>query len=228
MRRLCLLILLCGCSCNDTGDFGRSWLGAPYMSSPLGDVAPPDDGPLIRYDAFDCTTFVETVLADGRLDKLNQIRYKNGQIGFLNRNHFVETDWLPNNSNLLENVSGHYDCAKIRRVYIDKSAWFKTVHNMDVVVPAQWVDLEYVPYECVRDVVIDAPMVVLFIADNPKNRDKIGTDIAVVHMGVVMPNRVLRHASSERGMVVDVDFDEYVTERMKNPNNLGVSLVKIK
>ena len=60
---------------------GQSFLGAPYMNSPLGEDVAPDSDPLIRFDAFDCTTFVETVLADGDVKKLNalatQCWYKN-------------------------------------------------------------------------------------------------------------------------------------------------------
>ena len=58
--------------------------------------------------------------------------------------------------------------------------------------------------------------------------DKIGTDLAVVHMGLWLPNGVLRHASSERGMVVDVDMADYVAQRMKNKQNLGIAVVEIK
>lgn len=228
MRRILPLLILLLSGCGDTNYLGQSFVGVPYETSPLGECALPDDGPLIRFDAFDCTTFVETVLAADDVECLNQIRYKNGEIGFLTRNHFIETDWLGNNVDWVQNVSSKYAQTRYRRVYIDKATWFKVVHEIDVDIPSQWVDMEYIPYEYVADVNIDVPMVVLFIADNPKIRDKIGTDIAVVHMGFVFPNRVLRHASSERGMVVDVDFDEYVRQRMKNPNNIGISLVEIK
>ena len=63
-----------------------------------------DRDPLIRFDAFDCTTFVETVMAlsldsdlDSAMRTLQKIRYKDGQIGYATRNHFIELDWVPNN-----------------------------------------------------------------------------------------------------------------------------------
>ena len=90
------------------------------------------------------------------------------------------------------------------------------------------VDLEYIPYKYVADVKIDTPVIVLFITDNPKFRDTIGTDLAVVHMGLWLPNGVLRHASSKRGAVVDVDMMDYVRQRMKNKQNLGIAVVEIK
>ena len=79
-----------------------------------------------------------------------------------------------------------------------------------------------------KDLIVEKTMIALFVADNADFRDKIGTDLAVVHMGLIMPNGVLRHASSERGMVVDVPFEEYVNARKKNKNNLGIALVEIK
>ncbi len=82
------------------------FLGAPYKLGALGEGPGGafDRDPLIRFDAFDCTTFVETVMAlalDSDLDAatrtLQQIRYHDGQIGYATRNHFIEADWVPNN-----------------------------------------------------------------------------------------------------------------------------------
>jgi len=82
------------------------FLGVPYKLGSLGEGPDGefDRDPLIRFDAFDCTTFVETVMAlslDSDLDSavrtLQKIRYKDGQIGYATRNHFIELDWVPNN-----------------------------------------------------------------------------------------------------------------------------------
>ena len=207
---------------------GQPFLGVPYQESPLGESALPDDDPLIRFDAFDCTTFVETVLADGDAERLNQIRYKDGQIGFLTRNHFIESDWLTNNADIVQNVSSQYAPTKKRTVLVNKSNWFKVVHGLDVDTPAAQVDIEYIPYPYAKGITVSQPMIVLFIADNAKIRDNIGTDLAVVHMGFWLPNGMLRHASSSRGSVVDVNMDEYITERMQTETNLGIALLDIK
>lgn len=39
------------------------WLGLPYTDGPLGEAGGPDPDPVVRYDTFDCLTFVEEVLA---------------------------------------------------------------------------------------------------------------------------------------------------------------------
>jgi len=62
-----------------------------------------DTAPLIP-DRYDCTTFVETVMALSRsaspgdfYRNLIAIRYRDSEIGFASRNHFPELDWIPNN-----------------------------------------------------------------------------------------------------------------------------------
>ncbi len=232
MRSLiALAILLVGCvmhpmSCDD---FSAQYVGARYVNSPLGEGFGVDSDPLIREDAFDCTTFVETVLARGDVDRLNKIRYKNGEIDFLNRNHFIESDWMRNNSDLVRNVSADYGQIAVRKVVIDKAAWLRKVHKVKAQAVPEVVLLEYLPYYSVmRGIEVSKTMIVLFIVDNSQMRDKIGTDLAVNHMGVLMPGGVLRHASSSRGVVVDVDFMEYVRERSQNKNNLGIMLLEIK
>ena len=228
MWRFLITLLLIGCSGTTPQWWGCDFLGAPYVESPLGEETPPDSDPLIRFDAFDCTTFVETVLANGNQEQLNQIRYKGGKIGFLNRNHFIESDWLLNNSERVENVSRNYAPTAIRNLIIDKKAWLKKVHNIDSDIEPIEINLEYIPYEHAENIIVNKPMIVLFITDNPEIRGKIGTDLAVVHMGFIMPDGILRHASSARARVVDIPFVEYTNARRQNKNNIGIALVEIK
>ena len=228
MRRLFVFLILAGCGGTGSQLPGHDFLGIAYKTSPLGEEQYPDTDPLIRFDAFDCTTFVETVLANGNEEQLNKIRYKNGEVSFVNRNHFIESDWLTNNSERVENISKRYGPTKIRNVVIDKKSWFKKVHNIDTDFSPVKTHIDYIPYEYIDAIKIHTPMIVLFITDNPNFRDKIGTDLAVVHMGFIMPNGILRHASSERGMVVDVSFHKYAEKRKQNKQNIGIALVKIK
>jgi hypothetical protein len=80
------------------------FLGAPYAVSPLGEGegASEDADPRLRFDAFDCTTFVETALALALTDDVTQarelldaIRYEDKQTTFLKRRHFPEAEWIP-------------------------------------------------------------------------------------------------------------------------------------
>lgn len=81
-------------------------LNTPYLEGALGEGinGKYDQNPLYRFDYFDCETYVDTVMAlalarslpDFR-KKINQIRYKQGNVGFTQRNHFPSADWIPNN-----------------------------------------------------------------------------------------------------------------------------------
>jgi len=217
-------------SCNQTKNhyIGERYLGAKYVLDPLGEEKTPDTDPLIRFDAFDCLTFVETSLANGDVEKLNHIRYKNGDVNFVSRNHFASIDWLENNKNIVENVSYKYGKTAVRTAVIDKQNWFKRMHNIDVKMPKQTAKIEYIPYSRLNEIQTDKTLIVMFIVDNPKIVDKIGTDLIVAHVGFLLPNGKLRHASSRYERVVDVDFNEYATERAKNKNNLGITLLEIK
>ena len=228
MWRALLIALLFGCVGQyDSTKIGAEYVGTKYVLDPLGEEIAPDPDPLIRFDAFDCTTFVETVLADGDIQRLNKIRYADGKPNFFNRNHFIETDWLENNSDIVQNVSAQYAPTAVHRVTIDKKNWFKTVHNIDTDFSPQTTELEYIPYKYATDIKVDKPVVVLFLRDNPKIRDKIGTDLAVRHMGFLLPDGTLRHASSKHSAVVDVDFVKYVHRIMENKNNLGIMILEI-
>ena len=230
MKRILVIVLPIVCmACTRTSTIGEQYLGSPYILDPLGEETAPDTDPLIRFDAFDCTTFVETVLANGDIDKLNKIRYKDGKIGFLNRNHFVATEWLPNNTDVVENVSKKYGKTAFRTVTTNRAAWLKRVHNISSNVPNKTARLEYIPYDNLGNTQTDRPLVVIFVLDKSETMyKKTGTDLAVHHMGFLLPNGMLRHASSSGGGVVDVNFDEYVAKRKKMPNNLGVMLLEIK
>lgn len=63
-----------------------------------------DQRPLVRFDEFDCSTWVETVMALSHakkfpqfLDSLISIRYKGKLISFQTRNHFPHHDWIVSN-----------------------------------------------------------------------------------------------------------------------------------
>lgn len=227
MKRAALFVVLLLTGCGVSRQIGDEYMGAKYVNDPLGEGHAPDTDPLIRSDAFDCTTFVETVLAHGDVDTLNKIRYKNGEIDFINRNHFIETEWLPNNANIVKNVSARYGQNALRHVAINRAAWLQRVHNIDSDATVVETDIEYIPYDNITTLETNRPMVVLFIVGNTGKSDIIGTDLAVVHMGFLMPNGMLRHASSTAGRVVDVPMSEYIAARRQNKNNLGIALLEI-
>ncbi len=224
------LITIWGVACaplhNDCD--GARYLGAQYVLDPLGEGYGYDADPLIRFDAFDCTTFVETVLAGSDVERLKRIRYRGGDVSFENRNHFIETDWLTNNSDLVENVSHEYGPVSRRHVTIDKRAWASVAHGVAIEVSPVTTDMEYISYKNLAPIQNDRTLIVLFVVGTRLDNKKLATDIAVVHMGLLLPGgKILRHASTGRG-VVDDDFIQYVEKRKNMDNNIGVAFVGIK
>lgn len=112
------------------------YLGRPYLLGNLGEGSEGlyDQDPLFRADAFDCQTLVEAVLAEvlakgpsDFLPVLNSIRYREGRVGYFDRNHFPEVDWIPNNTatGRISEMSGEIspDAVRIARVFIDRPGW---------------------------------------------------------------------------------------------------------
>ena len=82
----------------------RPFVGTSYAFSPLGEGSGIDPDPRLRWDQVDCLTFVETSIAlteaptfDQLLPVLDDIRYATVPPAFNRRNHFVESQWVPNN-----------------------------------------------------------------------------------------------------------------------------------
>lgn len=111
---------------------------SPYLVDPLGEGENGEfsKGPLYRFDAFDCTTFVETVLAltlSNSLEefkiRINQIRYKDGIVSYKTRNHFPSLDWIPNNTKngFVTDITGFIagPNTKWSQTWIDKGGWLR-------------------------------------------------------------------------------------------------------
>ena len=118
------------------------FLGKPYELGALGEgqFGDYDQFPLFRTDAFDCETYVDTVLAlalahdDASFQHyINQIRYKNGQVSFITRNHFTDLDWNINNqkqgfmTDITTNIrdADDHPVAFMAQALIDKPSWYQ-------------------------------------------------------------------------------------------------------
>lgn len=114
----------------------RTLLGSIYVGGSVGEgeQGKYDKDPLTRFDVFDCTTYVETVLAgaisttsDEFQSNLQSIRYRNSKVDFVSRNHFPSVDWVRNNQDKLMDITpdvGHGQ-ALVAKAMIDKSAWYQ-------------------------------------------------------------------------------------------------------
>lgn len=118
------------------------FLGQPYLRGALGEGegARFDQSPLFRTDAFDCLTYVNTVLAlyfshnlHDFEHKIVTINYRHDHISYENRHHFMSVDWNKENARLgflhdatgeIKNKNGRSP-ALLSETLIDRPNWFR-------------------------------------------------------------------------------------------------------
>lgn len=118
------------------------FMNTPYVLGALGegDTARFDQFPCYRTDAFDCETFVTTVLAITLAQDiasfktcLRTLRYAQGHRDFIFRNHFTDLDFNLNNQNqhILQDITLSFTdkhgnpVAQIATAEINKPAWYQ-------------------------------------------------------------------------------------------------------
>ncbi|MBN1335297.1 MAG: DUF1460 domain-containing protein [Deltaproteobacteria bacterium] len=108
------------------------FLRLPYLDGPTGEGRAPDPDPPARYDAFDCLTFVEEVLALALAPDPAEagtyrtaLRFRNAQPDYQSRNHFFEWEWVPRNieNGLLEDVTEALGGAVVHEKDVSPSVW---------------------------------------------------------------------------------------------------------
>ena len=223
----------------------EKFLGLPYGTSPLGEGIAPDTDPLIRFDVFDCTTYVETVMAlsiaspTEVVSVLNQIRYSDGVPSIQTRNHFASLDWIPNNvkKGFLKDITFEtYPMSAYQlRTLIDKKTWFQKNHNINVDEQKISASLniirisEILENEKLLDQV-PSGSVINFVTKNNSLKEKIGTDLDIVHQGLVFwvdGRLVLRHARNHSyGVVEDLLIDYLKASSMNHVYAINLLQVK--
>ena len=116
--------------------FAKQMLGVPYVAGTLDDNE--EEMLVVRTDALDCTTFVETVLAlciadkrgernfEGFKKALTDVRYRDGILsGYTSRLHYF-SDWIRNNEQMgfVKECTSEAICAQPKELWLD----FMTTH----------------------------------------------------------------------------------------------------
>ncbi|HWP41476.1 MAG TPA: N-acetylmuramoyl-L-alanine amidase-like domain-containing protein, partial [Tepidisphaeraceae bacterium] len=151
----------------------RKNLGQPYELYLLGEspFETIDPQPVYCLHHSDCVVFAEQTIAMALSDSwptflaiLQRIRYKDGHISVLTRNHFTEADWNPNNAWLARDITTELadGVAVPFSQVVDRARFFKSRYSLDVQIPRQtWTDW-YIPHEriaAVKDKLRDADIV---------------------------------------------------------------------
>ena len=116
--------------------FAKQMLGVPYVAGTLDGNE--KEQLVVRTDALDCTTFVETVLALCIADKrgeqtygsfkkaLTDVRYRDGILdGYASRLHYF-SDWIRNNElmGFVKECTSETSCSQTKELWLD----FMTTH----------------------------------------------------------------------------------------------------
>ena len=111
--------------------FAKKMLGVPYVAGTLDENE--KEQLVVRLDALDCTTFVETVLAFSMADKrgerdfeafkkaLTDIRYRDGLLnGYASRLHYF-SDWIRDNEQMgfVRECTSESVCAQSKELWLD-------------------------------------------------------------------------------------------------------------
>lgn len=202
------------------------FLDAPYRLSPLGEGAGVDPDPLLRFDAFDCTTFVETAMALALADDLaharrilDQVRYRDGTIDYLARRHFPEAEWIPELTHLgyLEDITRAVGGSEVRveEKRLDARVWHRARHQgmptlPDERIPSGVFRLDVWPLDQARAGAARIPPgTILHLV----RVDYGSVPVRVSHQGIVIERngqRFLRHAADRmHHRVVDEPLDRF-------------------
>jgi hypothetical protein len=128
----------------------KNFLGLPYgKNGPLGEGMNGryDQDPLYRFDTFDCTTYVETMMALALSRDVNEfetfldeIRYQDGDVHYLKRNHFTDLQWIPFNvqngyMKEINHLVAPPSEIKIAEALINFPAWLRSHKIEQIIVP---------------------------------------------------------------------------------------------
>ncbi len=222
------------------------FLDAPYRHSPLGEGSGVDPDPLLRFDAFDCTTFVETAMALALAEDLaharrvlDVLRYREGKVDYLARRHFPEAEWIPELVRLgfLEDITRSIGGTEVRveEKRLDARVWHRARHPgmpalPDARIPSGTFRLDVWPLDQARAGAARIPPgTILHLV----RVDYGSVPVRVSHQGIVIDKdgqRVLRHAADRmHHRVVDEPLDRFFSrmQQYKKWPVTGVHLTRV-
>ena len=216
-------------------EVGAMFEAAPYLAGTLDE--PPTETLVVRFDGFDCVTFVETALAIGRgiaqgdssyagfARRLADLRYRGRTIGYCQRLHYF-TDWMETNrrSGWLRTDLGIGTRRTLRDTlrfmgehrsayprFATNDSLFRCIREMEDRLLARGEDVvRYVPQDSIRAVYprLKSGDVIALITSID--------GLHVTHTGLAVERGDgtvgLLHASTSGGVMVSPDIQRYVRQ----------------
>lgn len=142
----------------------RKNIEQPYELYLLGEAPfeTTDPQPVYCLDRSDCVVFAEHTLAMALSDSwprfmsmLQRIRYKDGAIGVVTRNHYTEADWNKHNTwlarEITEEIGG--DVVKPFKQKVDRAKFFKDRYKLENTnIATETITENYIPYDQIESV----------------------------------------------------------------------------
>ena len=203
------------------------WLGAPYHVGPLGELDGVDPDPLIRYDTFDCLTFIEEAFAlalapdavSAQHTRMGMRYHQGGPATYENRRHFMLAEWLPGvvEDGWFVDITRNYDGAVRVEKEVTAATWAgwwgrKDLPLEDARLPVGEQTFWYLPLDAALAQLDDIPPgTVVFFMRQPAAH----IPIAITHVGVTVPGDevTLRHASKLRDSLSDEPLAGYINHQ---------------
>ncbi len=203
-------------------DAARDALGTPYQDGPLGEGPEGkfDTDPMVDFGKVDCVTYVEQSLAlatassyDEMFVNLQKIRYRGGKTDFENRNHFMISDWVANNTFNVEVTDElGVETDKVSRT-ISRRDFFERVKapGLGADTPDEDITLGVVPAAKTKQAEekLPSPSLIVFVG-------KVDW-LFSLHCGLYLRDEQgvgrLYHGSSKAGEVVDVPLTDYMDQQ---------------
>ncbi len=182
------------------------FVGRPYVEGSLGGGPNSPEELRISLKAFDCVTYVETVLAlalaraiDEFIDTIRQIRYEDGDVDWFRRNHYM-VDWARNNE-----VSGFIKNTTSGPRAVEKTCMLSLIPG----IPQKTTTFAYFPTQSLEELrdLIETGDLILFVSTRQT--------LDVFHAGVLVNQSghlLLRHAARTGGGAIEQELVEFMSE----------------
>lgn len=181
-------------------------LGRPYVEGSLGGGPASPEEFRVYLNAFDCVTFIETVLAlalastiDEFIDTSRRIRYEAGEIDWFRRNHYM-VDWVRNNE----------ECGFVKNLTSGSYTLGETCTlGLIAGLPSKTATFRYFPTENCAEVaeLFETGDLILFVSTRET--------LDVFHTGLLVDREgrwLLRHATRAAGAVIEQELGDFMRQ----------------
>ncbi len=136
----------------------RKNIGQPYELYLLGEMPFEhyDPQPIYSLGKSDCLVYAEHTYAmaltgnwEDFIRMLQRIRYKDGRIGVVTRNHYTEADWNPNNGWLVRDITAELARGRTARFEqkVDRAKFLRGRYKLETDIPVQKYVHEFIRFE---------------------------------------------------------------------------------